>query len=476
MNMNMNMNKVIFFVFTTMLLNISINNIGMAVGSGEGSIIKENIKNLQFVYLPDNRLPTYEIVFYFADGALSDEVGSNGETSSMITLLTSGTKRYKQEEISDFLEFYGAGIGGNVTHEYTYFVVGGLAKDLVPTVKMICHLFSQSVFPEDELNKLKIRSKTAIENIISSPSALTDRVFREVSLRETPYQKSAEISLQGIKNLNQKVLNKKLQYFRNIVKKRIYISSPKDAYLEAKKIISKDCAFNLSKSNFVRKINSADAQQKNLQSYKDSKVFLVPMVNSTQAQIRVGRYLASEDVDDIDLLHVGSEILGGSGFGSMLMQELREKRGLTYGASAFATPQRDYGRSMISTFTKTETTNEAIEVIKNVLAKLSQGDYEDSELQKRIKYLKGKHPFGFERRSSYLKQLIYFDHIGRDYKYIYSFPDLIGKFSKEDVSKQMKKIFPWEKQVILVTGNPSLESELTKKWGKVVILDYKNFL
>ncbi|MBF0298448.1 MAG: insulinase family protein [Oligoflexia bacterium] len=437
-------------------------------------VVKENIKNLQFVYLPDERFPTYEIVFYFADGALSDRKYNYGETSSLFSLLTAGTDKYKQEEINDFLEFYGVGIGGDVTHEYSYFSVFGLDKDIEPTLKMICHLFSKSNFPDDELKKFKIRGKTTIENIIASPSALGDRIFRELSLQDTPYQKSADISLDGIKNLNRKSLNEKLKYFNKNVKKRVYVSAPKVAYLKAQKIISKECGFDLKKSTFIRKADfTANSNSNQIRKYQ---LYLVPIANSTQAQIRIGRYIYKREIADIDLMQVGSEFLGGGGFGSRLMQELRVDRGLTYGVSAFASPQRDYGRSAITTSTKNESVNEAIEVIKNVLAKTSEGQYEEKDLKKTIKLLAGKHPFNFEKRDSYLRQLMYSDHIGQNYKAIYDFPNIISKYSKQDVSLEIKKLFPWEQQTIVVVGSASLEAELKKKWGKVTILDYKNFL
>ena len=81
----------------------------------------------------------------------------------------------------------------------------------------------------------------------------------------------------------------------------------------------------------------------------------MPVPKANQAQIRVGRYLTyDESKKDHELMSLASKYMGG-GFTSRLMQELRVKRGLTYSAGAYASTQKTYGRSGISTFTKNNT-------------------------------------------------------------------------------------------------------------------------
>ena len=89
-----------------------------------------NWDGLDIVYVKDDRLPTYSVSIYFADGALSDQKGKEGETELMFDLLTSGTRRFSQKEINDNLEYYGANYGHSLTHEFATYSVSGFLKIL----------------------------------------------------------------------------------------------------------------------------------------------------------------------------------------------------------------------------------------------------------------------------------------------------------------------------------------------------------
>ena len=105
-----------------------------------GKLQKLKWKDLEVVYLEDNKLPVYSMVFYFADGALS-EGKVKGSAQASLEYLSLGTNRFSQKDIADNLEFFGASYTSNVTHEYSTYSVSGLVKDIDPTLKKICHLF-----------------------------------------------------------------------------------------------------------------------------------------------------------------------------------------------------------------------------------------------------------------------------------------------------------------------------------------------
>jgi zinc protease len=61
--------------------------------------------DLEIVWLPEERHPTYVLTVYFADGALSDGA-DKGTTETMFNLISSGTRRFSQKDIADNLEFF----------------------------------------------------------------------------------------------------------------------------------------------------------------------------------------------------------------------------------------------------------------------------------------------------------------------------------------------------------------------------------
>ena len=181
---------------------------------------------IDVTYIEDDKFPTYNISILFADGALKDR-RVKGVTSMMFDLLESGTNRFSLNEIADNLEFYGVSTGSNVTHEYSSYSYSGLSKDIVPTTKKICHVFRDAVYPVKELRKAKSLMKAQRQNLISNHGQLSSTAFRDISLRGTPYVSDVKGRLRDIKRIKASYLKSRLKYFRNDVKKKIYITGPR---------------------------------------------------------------------------------------------------------------------------------------------------------------------------------------------------------------------------------------------------------
>ncbi|MCO4793119.1 MAG: insulinase family protein [Bacteriovoracaceae bacterium] len=437
------------------------------------SSIKNRIKKFEWdgievVWLEDNRYPTYDVMVYFGDGALSDAPRAQGETSAMFGMMASGTRRFSQKDISENLEFFGATHGPYVTHEYSIYSINGLVKDIVPTMKMVCHLFKDAAFPKQELSKEKRRMKNSLQNIVNDQGSLASRVFREVSLSGSPYYYPVGGKLKDIKGLNQKGLSKKLDYFNTKVKKRIYISGP-ESTLVIKRILNEDCGWSGKDAQYVRSIDYSPIKTEN-----GPDVLLVTVPKSNQAQVRIGRFLNKGEFDKNHIMSLTSGFLGG-GFTSKLMREVRGK-GLTYSIGAFAAGQRDYGRAGISTSTANEKLIALLSEIEKTITGAAGGDISNEDLERARGLLIGSHPFQFEKSSDFLQQLIFLDHEGKNYEDLFDFTERVSKVNKKQVVDELKKLFGWNKQTILILGNKVLLKKLKASGKNVKILNYKKFL
>ncbi len=425
-------------------------------------------EGIKVVYLEDNQLPLYYVNFYFADGSLSD-YRVKGETTAMLSTLDLGTRRFSRNDIQDNLEFFGVNYSSSVTHEYSTFSFSGLVKDIIPTTKKICHLFADAVFPESELRKERTKYRNSLLNLVSNPSSLASRSFRELSLKDTPYDYPTEGKLKDLNRIKTKGLKKKLEYFNSSVQKRIYISGPKDT-LNIKSIVLNECGWDLKNAKFVRKVPLPNGPI----VASTPEIHLVTIPRGNQAQVMIGRHLHPDEFKEDELLSLTSGFLGG-GFTSMLMREVRVKRGLTYGISAFAAGQKEYGRAGISSATRYESVSEMLNVIKETIQKISTKEYPEEDLERARGLLIGSYPFRFESKSAFLGQILYLDHVGRSYDDFFNFQDNLKKLTAEDVARKAEEIFGWNKQIIVILGEKKLLSEL-RKLGKVKVHNYQRFL
>ncbi len=418
--------------------------------------------DLEVVWIEDNKFPRYSAMFYFQDGALSDPFP--GLTQATFDQLSSGSKKENQREISAFFDFYGTKVKTNVNHEYSTYSIQGLTKDLDPVVTKVCELFKDAQYPEKELNSYVSRSKSHLKNLVTSHAALADRIFRQVSLQDTPFSLPAEGNLSNFDKLNSSILKERLTRM-NQAKKVLYLSGPSSA-LKMKDIILKKCPWS-SHANVQRVELKKPVQQ--------SAIYLVPVSGANQAQIRIGRYLTESEVKgkyDNYLFLAG--FLGG-GFTSKLVQELRVKRGITYSAGAYVSMQRDYGRAGIMTFSKNETAAEAISVVRDVFQDMSSKKFSAEEFKHQQSHQIGGFAFGFEESEAFLSQIMIYDHQGRNLNELVSFPSTISSLTMDALAKSSLEAFNWDRLTIVVVGDKALEKSLSRI-RPVKILKFTDFL
>ncbi len=422
--------------------------------------------DLDVIYIEDARFPTYAVGVYFADGALAD--GSvKGSVEAALGYMTLGTRRFSRQEIADNIEFFGAGVGSEVTHEFSSYAVGGLVKDIIPTMKKVCHLFQDATFPKSELDKEKRRNISSLENIAQNPGALASRAFREISLEGTPYAYPVGGKIKDIKQWDSKVLKDRLKYLNSEVKKRIYLTGPRDI-LKIKNIILDDCGWK-GQGQFVRNV---DFKYEGIQD--GPRITLVTLESANQSQVRIGKTLTQAEAGSTELKNLSSNYLGG-GFTSQLMNVLRVENGLTYSVGAFAGMQKQYGRAGIYTSTNNETLHKLLSKTKETLDKNTAGDIDEHGFKLTKGALAGGYPFAFESTKALLMQLMSLDHMGKAYSTLTQSPAKLRALTKEDMINDIKNTFAWDKQDILILAPKKMEKEL-KEFGKVKVKAFKDFI
>jgi len=325
-------------------------------------------------------------------------------------------------------------------------------------------LFSDAQFPQKELSSYVSRSKSQLKNLVTSHSSLADRIFRQVSLVETPYSVPAEGTLASFDKLNPIRMKDRLSEM-NRARKVLYLSGPENTH-QFKDIIAKKCPWSSGGPSKRLELKKPTSQ---------SAIYLVPVPGANQAQIRIGRFVTAEEMKGTyDHYNFLAGFLGG-GFTSKLVQELRVKRGLTYSAGAYVSMQRDYGRAGIMTFSKNETAAEAISIIRDVFGEISAKKFSNEEFKHQQGHQIGGFSFGFEESNAFLNQIMVYDHQGRSLRELVGFPELIASLNPEALAQANLEVFPWERLTIVVVGDKSLEKSLSRI-RPVKILDYRDYL
>ncbi len=174
--------------------------------------------------------------------------------------------------------------------------------------------------------------------------------------------------------------------------------------------------------------------------------------DSAQAQVLIGQPGIRRADPDFLAVMLGNQILGGGGFASRLMEEVREKRGLVYGVYSTFNPGLDAGAFQIGLQTRPDQAAEALKVTREVLTKYIAEGPTDKELRDAKDNLIGGFALRVDSNSKLLGNVTNIAWNGLPLDYLDHWTDRVEALSKDDVRQAMARMVQPGKEVTVVLG------------------------
>ena len=151
---------------------------------------------------------------------------------------------------------------------------------------------------------------------------------------------------------------------------------------------------------------------------------------------------------------VMNQILGGGGFASRLMEEVREKRGLAYSVYSYVAPFKHTSIFAGGVATKNEEIAQSLDVIKGELRRMAADGPTPEELANAKSYLTGSYALRFDTNAKIANQLlgILQEDLGIDY--VDRRNKEIEAVTIDDVKRVARKLLDPENLIITVVGKP----------------------
>ena len=188
-----------------------------------------------------------------------------------------------------------------------------------------------------------------------------------------------------------------------------------------------------------------------VQDLAGPKVENIPF-ESAQAQVIVGQPGIARNSPDFLAVMLGNHILGGGGFTSRLMEEVREKRGLTYGVSSDFSPGLDRGAFVIGLQTRPDQAAEALKVSQDVLRKFIAEGPTEKELKAAKDNLIGGFALRIDSNRKLLGNVSNIAWNGLPLDYLEHWTDRIQALSTKDVKEAMQRMVQPERMVTVILG------------------------
>ena len=146
--------------------------------------------------------------------------------------------------------------------------------------------------------------------------------------------------------------------------------------------------------------------------------------------------------------------LGGSGFGSRLTEEIREKRGLTYGIQSSLQEMDHTTGYGISLSTENKNAGEALRLIQAEMKKISDAAITDDELKAAQSYMIGSLPLAFTSTEAIASTLAGLQKNDRPIDYLDQLPNHLNAVTKADVQRAARRLLQPQKSLTILVGKP----------------------
>ena len=387
-------------------------------------------------------------------GSIYDPPEKSGLAYLTGWVLTEGTKSYPDTEIDAVMDAHGASVTSVAYNESCIATLTCLSGDFERLFPYFSEILSSPAFDEKTIEESRQYLIGDLMRTMDDTGEVCERVFRDHVFRGHPYQKQMTGSMEGFRNITRQDV---VDFYSG------YYCPDRTALVVVGDVAAADVAALCERQLSGWKKSSHSLPIIGVPLPVNGMQIQVVDRPVTQAQIVMGHTGINRTNPDRFKITVMNGILGGGGLYTRLAEEVRIKRGLTYGIYCYFARREYTGEFLLSTFTKVDSAAETIQVCLDEMRKIQKEPVSEKELEDAKMTLIGSHPLQFEQYEDIAQALVHNIFYGLPLTDITHFADHISQVTVEDVRLAASKYLHPDDIVITVVGPaeilvPQLES------------------
>lgn len=399
-----------------------------------------------FVNVP--QLPMLDLRLSFAAGSAydNDKLGVAGMTMSM---LNKGAAGLNADQIAENFESVGANYSADAGKDTASISLRTLTLDeqMNTALDNWLKVIETPEFPENDFSRLKKQALIGLQAEKQDPGSIADKAFYKNLYPDHPYgqpQNGDEASIEAMSTDDLKAFYK--QYFVNKNGQIALVGSiDKTQAMEIAEKVSKALTAG------DRGNGQAAAAIPEVKPLTEAKTIRIPYPSS-QAHVVIGQPGDKRGDKDYFPLYLGNHELGGSGFTSRLMKEVRVKRGLSYSVYSYFIPMKENGPFMLGLQTKLSQTDEAIKVARDVLQTFQKEGPSDENLEASKINISGGFPLRTASNEDILGYIEMIGMHGLPLNYLDTFTQVVNDTTRDQVVDAFKRRLDLDKLLTVIVG------------------------
>ena len=392
-------------------------------------------------FVENHALPMLDIQVDFAAGAARDPEDKPGLASMTHALLDMGVEGMDENRIASRLADVGAQISGGVDKDRASVSLRTLSmtdkRDIA--LDIFRSVLSVPKFPADVFAREKARRVASLKESLTRPDVIASRAFWSALYPAHVYGRSA--TPESIETIGRDDLER--FYRDNYGANGAVVTIVGDLSRGEAESVAQTLTANLpggtaKPSVEVPRLPAAGEQRISHPA--------------AQAHVLIGMPALKRGDPDFFALQVGNYTLGGGGFVSRLMREVREKRGFAYSVYSYFMPMVQAGPFQIGLQTRKEQANEALKVARDVLTTFLAEGPSEAELQAAKQNIAGSFPLRLDSNRKILDNVAVIGFYGLPLDYLDRYVENVEKVTAAEVRAAFARHVRPENLVTVVVG------------------------
>jgi zinc protease len=416
------------------------------------------LKNgLTVLLLEKHGVPIVNFVALVKTGAAADPVGQEGLASITAELLRKGTEKRTAQQFAADLDYTGGSFEADAGADYSSVSGEFLNKDISKGLELYADALLHPVFPQPEVDKLLAQSLDAVRAAKDEARSVLATYFNGYLFNGIGYGRTADGDELSLKRIRRDAILK--FYETNYAPGNTILAIAGDFQsAEMKKKLEETFSAWPAKPVTATKIVAAPPA-------KGKRLLLVDKPDATQTFFAIGNVGTAVGDPDRVAIRLVNTVFGGR-FTSQLNEALRVESGLSYGAASSFDAHQMPGSFGIYSFTKNESTAQALDVALQALQKLHKQGITAEELASAKKYIKGQFPPSLETSKQLAELIAVHEFFGLDDREINDLEARIDAVTPAMAQQAIQKHFPADNLVFTLIGKNAEIGPAVKKYAE----------
>ncbi len=391
----------------------------------------------------DPSIPFTALELRFRGGTSLDDPDKRGAVYLMSGLIEEGAGDMDARSYARELESLAASFTYNASDDTVSISARFLTENRDEVIDLLRTTIHEPRFDQDAIDRVRVQVLSGLRSDETDPNDIAGRSFARMAYGDHPYGSEGKGTIESVSALTRDDIV--AAYDNVFARDRLYVGAVGDISAEDLGALLDKLLADLPETGKP----IPDKAQVSITGGISVVDFDTPQSVALFAQKGIDR-----DDPDFFPAFILNHILGGGGFESRLMQEVREKRGLTYGVGTYLVPKDLASVYLGSVSSANDRIAEAVEVIRDEWARAASEGVTQKELDDAKTYLTGAYPLRFDGNGQIAGIMVGMQMEGLPIDYIATRNDKVNAVTLEDVNRVASELLDPEGLHFTVVGKP----------------------